>query len=380
MKISRIQAYSVASPVTDWTYVKVETDQPGLHGWGECSLPSKPRGVLGALADLEKLVVGADPTDIEWIWQRMYRHSYWRGGPILTSSISGIDTALWDIRGKLLGQPVYNLLGGAVRKRVKLYANLGLSTSPDEFRTRALHAMELGYRAFKIYPLPEVGRIEGTQTIEAIVACCEAVRDAIGNERDFAIDCHGRAGAALAVQIEHAVRGTKPLWIEEPVAAESIEALRRCAEKFVTPIAVGERLFTRWDFRQLLEEELVSIIQPDVANAGGISEMARIASMAELYGVAFNPHNPNGPLQSQTSLHLAAFAPAFEMLEHRHEHHDYMSKICSTFPRVDPADGCAALPTGPGLGVAMDESFLAAHPAADWTPQAYRPDGTPSDW
>jgi galactonate dehydratase len=380
MKISRIKAYSIASPVTDWTYVKVETDQPGLFGWGECSLPGKPRGVLGAIADLQKLVVGADPADIEWIWQRMYRHSYWRGGPILTTSISGIDTALWDIRGKLLDQPVYKLLGGAVRKRIKLYANLGLSTSPDEFRKRARHAMEFGYRAFKVYPLPEVGKIEGPKTIETIVACCEAVRDEIGKERDFAIDCHGRASAALATQIEHAVRHTWPIWIEEPVAAESIEALRRCAEKCATPLAVGERLFTRWAFRQLLEEELVSIIQPDVSNAGGISEMMKLASLAELYGVAFNPHNPNGPLQSQTSLHLAAATSAFEMLEHRHEHHDFMRKLCSTFPTVDASDGCAALPTGPGLGVDVDEHFLASNPATDWTPEAFRPDGTPSDW
>jgi galactonate dehydratase len=380
MRITRIRPYSIASPVTDWTMVKVETDDPAIWGWGECSLPSKPRGVVGAVADLEKIVLGADPSDSEWIWQRMYRHSYWRGGPILTSSISGIDTALWDIRGKLLNQPVYKLLGGAVRKRVKLYANLGPSTSPQEFRKRARLAMEMGYRAFKIYPLPQVGKLAGPKTLQQIVACCEAVRDEIGPERDFAIDCHGRCGAALAVQVERAVRHTSPLWIEEPVAAESIEALRRCAEKFAVPVGVGERLFTRWDFRQLLEEELVSIIQPDVANCGGISEVIKLAAMAELYGVAFNPHNPNGPLQSQTSLHIAASAPAFEMLEHRHEHHDYMAMICTNWPRVDPADGCAALPPGPGLGTDVNEQYLRDNPARDWVPEAFRADGTPSDW
>jgi galactonate dehydratase len=380
MRITKLKAYSIASPITDWSLVKVETDEAELLGWGECSLPSKPRGVLGAIADLEKVVIGADPTDIEWIWQRMYRHSYWRGGPILTSSISGIDTALWDIHGKLLGQPVYKLLGGAVRKRVKLYANLGLSTSPEEFRERARMAMEMGYRAVKIYPLPDVSKIERPKTIQSIVACCEAVRDEIGDDRDFAIDCHGRPGSALAAQIESAVRHTGPLWIEEPVPAELVAALRRCASKFLTPIAAGERLFTRWGFRELLERELVSIIQPDVSNAGGISEMMKLASLAELYGVAFNPHNPNGPLQSQTSLHLAAVAPTFEMLEHRHEHHAFMAKICKPFPQVDPADGCAALPEGVGLGVEVDEEFLQSNPARDWTPEAFRPDGTPSDW
>jgi galactonate dehydratase len=380
MQIVRIKAYSIASPVTDWTMVKVETNDPAVYGWGECSLPTKPRGVLGAIADLEKLLAGAEPTDIEWIWQRMYRHSYWRGGPILCSSISGIDTALWDIRGKLLKQPLYKLLGGAVRKRVKLYANLGLSTSPDEFRKRAGVAMEMGYRAFKIYPLPEVRKIEGPATIRQIVACCEAMRDAIGPQRDFAIDCHGRASSALAVQIERAVRHTSPLWIEEPVPAESTPELRRCAAQCETPLAAGERLFTRWGFRELLEGGLVSIIQPDVSNAGGVSEMMKLASMAELYGVAFNPHNPNGPLQSQTSLHLAAAAPAFEMLEHRHEHHDYMAKICTTFPKVDPADGCAALPHGVGLGTDVNEDFLRSNPARDWIPEAFRADASPSDW
>jgi len=379
MKISALRCHTIHSPVTDWAFVKVETDEPGVYGWGECSLPTKPRGLHGAVADLEKLVLGANPLETEWCWQRMYRHGYWRGGPILTSAISGVDVALWDIRGKVLRHSVCEMLGGPVRRRMKLYANLGLSTSPDEFRSRAQEALALGYKVVKIYPLPAVGPVEGLATMRRIVACCEAVREEVGVERDFALDFHGRCTAGLAVQIEAAVRHTNPLWIEEPVASESADSLLRCAEKFVTPIAGGERLFTRWDFRTLLQKELVSIIQPDVSNAGGITEMWKLASLAEMYGVAFNPHNPNSPLQCLASPHLAAHAQAFGMLEHRHEHHDFMARICSVVPKVD-ADGYCALPSGPGLGAEIDEEFLRANPSKDWIPESFRADGSIGDW
>jgi galactonate dehydratase len=379
MKITALKPYGIASPVTDWTYVKVETDEPGIFGWAECSLPTKTFGVQGAIKDLEKLVIGMDPLQIEKCWQRMYRHGYWRGGPIHTSALSGIDVALWDIRGKVENKPVYQLLGGPVRDKVKLYANCGLSTEPEEFRKRVREAIDLGYKMVKIYPLPAVAFVEGPATIKQIVRCCEAVREEIGDTNDLALDFHGRCSTALAVEIEAAVRHTRPLWIEEPVLAEAPNALRRCAEKFRVPIAVGERLFTRWDFRLILEEALADIIEPDVSNAGGISEMVKIAHLAELYGVAFNPHNPNGPLQSQTSLHLAFHCQAFSLLEHRHEHHDYMKKFTSCFPTVD-ADGYAALPTGPGLGVEIDEDFMNKNPPQAWIPESFREDGTIHEW
>jgi len=287
--------------------------------------------------------------------------------------------ALWDIRGKVAQKPVFELLGGAVRKKVQLYANCGLSIDPQEFRDRVSCAFGLGYRVVKIYPLPAVGPVEGTAAIRQVVRCCEAVRSELGERGDFALDFHGRCTAALAVEIEQAVRHTRPLWIEEPTAPEAPGALRRCAEKFVVPIAAGERLFTRWAFRPLLEQELVSIVQPDVANAGGVTEMAKIASLAEMYGVAFNPHNPNGPLQCLASLHLSSYAQAFGMLEHRHEHHEFMRRFCSALPCVDK-DGFTALPTGVGLGAEIDEDFLRLNPAVDWVPESFRSDGTVGDW
>ncbi len=381
MRITGISPFACGSPVTDWVFVRVDTDQPGLVGWGEASLPGKHAGVCGAVEDVSGLILGADPTDTEWCWQRIYRHAYWRGGPIQTSALSGIDVALWDIRGKLAGQPIHKLLGGPVRDRVRLYANCGLATEPEVFRTRVGDALALGYTAVKIYPLPATGPVAGPALLRQVVACCEAVRDELGPDRDFAVDCHGRMTAAVAVEVEAAIRHTHPLWLEEPVAPESPQALARCAEKFTIPIAVGERLFTRWAFRDLLEHQWAGILQPDVSNAGGITELAKIAQLAELYGVGFAPHNPNGPLQTWASLHLAAHAQAFAILEHRHEPplQAFMRKIADAIVEVE-ADGHAALPAAAGLGTAIDEGALAAHPPQRFVHESFRSDGSIGDW
>ncbi|WP_316980355.1 galactonate dehydratase [Shumkonia mesophila] len=377
MKITAIKVFPVPGPVSDLCYVKVETDA-GIVGYGECSLPGKPQGVAGAVRDLEAFLIGADPTDTEWCWQRVYRHSYWRGGPILTSALSGVDVALWDIRGKSLGLPIYKLLGGAVRNRIRLYANIGLSEDPDEFRTRTRAALALNYTAVKFYPLPAIGPVVDRKAIRTVVACCEAVRDELGDDRDFAVDLHGKPTASGAIAIEEAIRHTGPLWLEEPVAAESVQDLRRCAEIFKTPIAVGERLFTRWGFRQVLEEQTAGIIQPDVSNAGGITEMWKIAVLAETFGVAFNPHNPNGPLQVLASLHLAASAQAFAMLEHRHEDHDAFRRIAEPMVTVDE-DGCCGVPEGPGLGGTFHQEGEKATVIAK-IHECFRPDGSVADW
>lgn len=379
MKIARITPMACHGPLTDLVFVKVETDEPGLFGWGECSLPGKPSGVAGAVHDLARLLRGADPQRVEWCWQRMYRHGYWRGGPIQTSALSGVDMALWDIRGKLAGCSVAALLGGPVRDRIKAYANLGLSLDPGEFRERTHAALALGFQAVKIYPLPAVAQGEGLAAIRQIAACCEAVRDALGSAGDFAIDLHGRPGAALAIQIERAVRHTAPLWIEEPVPPESNAALERLAQQSATPIAVGERLFTRWAFREVLERGWAGVIQPDCANAGGISELQRIAALAEMYGVGFAPHNPNGPVQAAASLNLAAYAQNFSLLETRHTHSEWTARLCSYVPRLD-SQGYLPLPQGPGLGLEIDEDFLRSQSQGEWVAESFRADGSIADW
>lgn len=379
MKIRDVKAYAVAGPWVDLCFVKVETDEPGLYGWGEASLPGRSAAVAQAVRDLAPLVIGLDPRATERVWQRMYRHTYWRGGPILTSSLSGIDVALWDIRGKAAGEPVYRLLGGPVRDKIALYANIGDSSDPAELRERAARAAAMGYGSVKFYPLIENGGTDRADAVAVVVRCCEALRAELGEQRSFCVDFHGRLSVGLAVQIEAAVRHTRPLWIEEPIAAENTGAYRRLADKFQTPLALGERLFTRWGFREVFEQQYANVIQPDVSNAGGISEMMRLASMAELYGVAFAPHNPNGPLQCVANLHLAAAAPAFTVLEHLYDSVQAMAELATVSPAARP-DGYADLPTGPGLGIDLDETLLAARPSTPFVWDLYHADGGVQDW
>jgi galactonate dehydratase len=309
----------------------------------------------------------------------MYRHSYWRGGPILTASISGIDIALWDIKGKVLDAPICDLIGGAVRDHVRPYANLGLSTDPHELRSRARSAMSMGYPRVKFYPLTAVHPSEDPFAISNLVACCEAVRDELGPQGSFCLDFHGRCSPGVAIQMELAVRHTQPMWIEEPVAPENLAGLESCARAFSVPIAAGERWFTRWGFVHAMEERLVGIVQPDVANAGGISEVARIADMAETYGIGFAPHNPNGPVQALASLHLAAAKPAFTLLEHRHDQVVGMRELTADAIDVGP-EGWLEIPTRKGLGVALNEEYLSARPCAVAVLQSFRDDGSVADW
>lgn len=379
MKIRAVTPFICYNPVSDLVFVKVETDEPELFGWGECSLPARAQGVAGAVADLAGLIAGYDPERVEWIWQRMYRHGYWRGGPVQTSALSGIDMAIWDIRGKLAGKPVAELLGGPVRDRIRAYVNLGLADEPRIFAERAAMALEQGFKTVKIYPLPNAALTDGIATVRHVEKCCAAVRDVIGPDLDFAVDMHGRVGSALALQIESALRPLSPAWLEEPVIPESLSAFAHLAARSETPLAVGERLFTRWGFQQVLEQGGAAIIQPDVANAGGISELIRIAAMAEMHGVSFAPHNPNGPVQAAASLNLAAYAQSFSMLETRYNDRDWTAQLCSYVPTID-ADGYLPLPEGPGLGLTINEDFLASQTEGRWVPEAFRPDGSIGDW
>lgn len=378
MKIRAIRAHAIAGPLTDLCLVKVETEEPELFGWGEASLPTKCGAVAAAVADLAGLLIGMDARDIERCWQRMYRHSYWRGGPILTSSISGIDCALWDIAGKLRGEPVWRLIGGRVRDSVRLYANIGLSWDPAEIAERAGAARNAGFDAVKFYPLPALNEIEGPCVARIVAAGCAAARDAMGGG-DFALDFHGRCGPGAAIRIEAACRPYDPIWIEEPVAPENGSGMARCAARFEVPLAAGERLYTRWGFREAFEGGWLSVAQPDVANAGGISEMLRIAAMAELHGVGFAPHNPNGPVQEAASVHLAFACQPFTILEHRHDQVEAMRAIATQDwtrqgPRIE------APPMAPGLGVEVDEDRIAALVHTPAVFESFRPDGSVADW
>jgi galactonate dehydratase len=379
LKIVDIKAWAVAGPLSDLCFARIQTED-GLFGWGEGSLPGKCQGVAASVLEMTHLIKGMDARKIELVWQRMVRHSYWKAGPILSSAVSAIDMALWDIRGKYYNAPVHELLGGALRDRIWLYANLGLSSDPIELRRRAKAALNQGYTAVKFYPLTPVMSLEGPAAYRTVVACCEAVRDEIGPDGVFCLDFHGRCSPNVAVQMEAAVRHTQPHWIEEPCAPEDVGALQRCQEKFVTPLATGERYNSRWQFKELFERRLVDVVQPDVANCYGISEMHRIAQMAETYGVAYAPHNPNGPVQAQASLHLAAAAQNFSILEHRYDLIEDMAKFASVSPK-STGDGWADIPTGAGLGIELDESVLDTMVIGDrWVPESYRIDNSIGDW
>jgi galactonate dehydratase len=378
MQISQVHAHLHSGEYSDLIFVEIKTSDPAVSGWGECTLPGKPYAVAGAVRDAARLIMGMPVNSIRRIWATAYRHSYWRGGAVETSALSGIDIALWDIMGKILHKPVYELLGGAVRDSIKAYANCGLSTDPEELARRAKKAIDAGFQIVKFYPLPPILALPPTSLISNVYDCCAAVREVIGPSRDFAIDLHGRTLPHTVIAIEHALRDLRPLWIEEPVPSEDIEALARIRGHFQTPIALGERLFTRWQFKQVLDRGLVDIIQPDVGNVGGLSEMRVLAEMAEAYHVAFGPHSPNGLLHTCASLHCAAIAQTFAALEFRPS--DITNEIFDGLFPLMGKDGTFKLPSSSGVGLSVKQDKLLFEDARVPRLSEQGIDGTPLDW
>ncbi len=379
MKITAINAHLHSGTFSDLAFVEVQTDEPDLVGWGECTLPGKPHAVAGAVQDAARLIIGQNATNIRALWETIYRHGYWRGGAIETSALSGIDIALWDIAGKAAGVAVHQLLGGALRGSLGTYANIGLSSDPEELARRAKAAVDAGFAIVKFYPLPPMIALPPTRLITQIHDCCAAVRAVIGPDRDFAIDLHGRPLPHTVIAIERAVRDLRPLWIEEPVPIEEEAALVEVRRKFATPIALGERLFTRWQFRRVLEAQLCDIIQPDVGNAGGISELRVIADMAEAHSVVFSPHSPNAILHTAASLQVAAIAQTFGALEFRPSE-DTRSGVFTTPGNLKGGPGAFSLPSAPGLGVGVNPASCHLELSRVPVLAEIAPDGTPLDW
>ncbi len=378
MQITHVKAHLHSGEYSDLVFVEIETSDPEISGWGECTLPGKPHALCGAIRDAARLVVGLDVKSIRRVWEVVYRHSYWRGGAIESSALSGIDIALWDIAGKVAQEPIHTLLGGAVRDTIKAYANCGLSTSPTELARRTKLAIESGFQIVKFYPLPPLEALPATALVSQVYDCCAAVREAIGPARDFAIDLHGRPLPHTVIAIEHAIRDLRPLWIEEPVASEDLEALARVRRHFQVPIAVGERMFTRWQFVQVLERGLTDIIQPDVGNVGGLSEMRVLADMAETHHVAFGPHSPNSMLHTCASLHSAAIAQTFAALEFRPSLQDRRI-FKGELPGLDN-HGMFKAPVAVGLGLGVHAGALAFDESRVPHFGETGADGTPLDW
>jgi galactonate dehydratase len=350
VKITAIRTYPVEPR---WLFLKIETDT-GIFGWGEC-LGDKAHVVAQAVRSYESSLIGEDPRKIVHHWQSLFRGAFWRGGPTLCAAISGIEIALWDIKGKSLGVPVYELLGGPTRDRIRVYTRPHGST-PEELAKSAKEVVSRGFTAMKFCPFEKVKIVDSYDVVENAAARVAAVREAVGTGADILLDFHGRVSPTMAVLMEEAMRPSHPYFIEEPVLPENVDALARVAQQFKTPIATGERLFTKWGFREVLEKGAATILQPDPCICGGILESTHIAAMADCHYAAVAPHNPYGPINMAAALQIDACIPNFLIQEYVHLGEGYLKN-----PFV-VKDGYIELPTGPGLGIEVDEEFVRERP------------------
>lgn len=363
MKIVDVKSYVLGTPWRNLTFVQVITDD-GLEGVGEVRMVNHTDALLGYLAEaVPNHVLGHDPTNIESLVQRMYRDDYARAGEIAMSAIATIEIACWDIIGKALGKPVYQLLGGAVRDRIKAYANgwYTVERSPHEFHQAARRVIEKGYRALKFDPFGAgYYELDYAEKIKAI-ALVEAVRDAVGPGVEILVEMHGRFNPATAVEIARELEQFKPSWIEEPVPPENLAALKKMSDKVSIPVATGERLHTRHDYRPLFEMQAADIIQPDITHFGGLLEAKKLAAWAEIYYMLVAPHNVGGPVSTATAIHFAASTPNFKIQEHFNDFTESWVKD-SAPGNPEVVDGYFALPQGPGLGVKLNQDVVRAHP------------------
>jgi galactonate dehydratase len=353
-----------------WLFLKIHTNA-GITGLGEPITEGRALTCAQAVKEVEPYLIGKDPRAVAHHWQAIYRHAFYRGGPILTSALSGIDQALWDIKGKALGVPVYELLGGPTREKIRVYAHAGTAAQMKERRAQ-------GFTAFKTGPARKrPARIVETKAfVDNVTREFAALREAIGPEADIAIDFHGAIPPQTAKLLIKALEPYQPMFIEEPVNCQNVEAMAEIARGTHLPIATGERIFTKWGFREILEKGAASIVQPDLCHAGGITEVRLIAGMAEAYYAAVAPHNPLGPISLAAGLQLAASIPNFLCQEQVSLGEGY---IKSPF-RVE--NGYIPLPTAPGLGIELDEDALANKIGHDWrNPESYdADDGSVVDW
>jgi galactonate dehydratase len=368
-----------------WLFLKITTSD-GLVGWGEPVVEGRAATVKTAVEEMGDYLIGKDAGAIEDIWQALYRGGFYRGGPILTSAISGIDQALWDIKGKRLGVPVYDLLGGAVRDRMRVYAWIG-GDQPDELAESARERMAAGYTALKMNATAELAWIDTRLKIQQAADRLGTVRDAIGYGVEIGIDFHGRVHKTMAKVLAKELEQFKPMFYEEPVLPENNEALIEIARHTSIPIATGERMFTRWDYKSLLADGVVDIIQPDLSHAGGISEVRKIAAMAEAYDIAVAPHCPLGPIALAASLQLDFCTPnCFIQEQSLGIHYNQGSDLLDYLADPDVfhyQDGSVPRLTGSGLGIELDEAKIraAAQPDHRWRSPTWRnADGSVTEW
>jgi galactonate dehydratase len=390
MKITDIQALVINAQMRNWVFVKVLTDQDGLYGWGEATLNWKTRAVCGAIEDLKPLLIGRDPRDITQACRVMQKQSYYRLGIIGMTAVSGIEHALWDISGKAAGLPVWRLLGGQVRQKVRLYTHLGLGEMGAVYETfdsarlaeRAQAVLAAGYDALKVVFIPFIHQTASPSAIRHVERLGRTLRDAVGENTEIMIDFHGRPGTvSAALQFIRALEPVRPLFCEEPVQPGDTEAMRLIVEQARCPIATGERLVGVREFAELLGRRAAHIVQPDLNHCGGLLEAQKIAAFAEVAHAGIAPHNPNGPIAGIAALHFAVATPNFVIQEAMPGsvpwYHDVVRQP------VHRAGNHWPVPQLPGFGVEVDEAEAAKHPFKQevmHTTNAMADDGTVVDW
>ncbi len=370
MKVTDIKTFVVDCFRTNWVFVKVETDE-GISGVGEGTLEYKEMALCGAIEHIKSYLVGKDPRKIEKHYHDIYRDAYWRGGAVLMSALSAVEMALWDILGKSLGVPVYQLLGGKVNDDCRIYVNgwFAGAKTPEEFGEKAKEAVKKGVTAMKWDPFGKSYLQISNKELDTALRCVDAVRSAVGNEVDLLIEGHGRFDVPTGIQIARELEVFRPMFFEEPVPPNNLEALYAVREKSPVAIAAGERLYTRYDYNRLFEMRCADYIQPDISHAGGIMELKKIAAIAEAKYIPFAPHNPSGPIANAATLQLAACCPNFTILEIMYSDVEYRKDV--TTEKLLYANGRIKIPDTPGLGIELCEEACLSHPYKEHTLRHY---------
>ena len=382
LEVIRMQAR--AEPHNNWLFVRIHTDA-GITGIGEGSLQYKDAALTAELENFGTWLRGKDPFQIEQIWTSLHRRVTWTGGAVTLSAISAIDLALWDIKGKALGVPVYELIGGKVRDRAPLYANgwfagdrpsahgprEGVDSEVEWYFERAKAVVEEGFGCLKVYPFSGSPQSISPQRLQRGIKIVRAIRDAVGPDIEIAVDIRARLNPWSARRAAQQLAPLNIAWLEEPILFDNVDAMAAFARSVDVPIATGEQLYTRWEFRALLEQNVVGIIQPDICHAGGFSELRKIAAMAETYYVTVSPHNSNGPISTIASLHLDMSIPNFHYQELFVNSLPYYQEVLTNPLLIE--NGHAAPPDGPGWGSDLDDAVLAKHPPSDFIPLESEP-------
>lgn len=361
MKVTAIKTFVCHAYRTNWVFVKVMTDS-GLYGVGEATLEYREPTVVQAIMELERYLIGKDPHNIEAFWHDTCRDAYWRGGVVLMSALAGVEMALWDIKGKDLGVPVYKLLGGKVRDSVKCYANgwFAGAKTPEEFAEKAKIAVENGFSGLKWDPFGKAYLNIDPKSLNDALDCVAAVKNAVGDKVHLIIEGHGRFNVPTAVRIGNALEKFGILWFEEPIPPDDKKGIAWVRSKISTPVSGGERLYSRFEYADYLRMECADFWQPDVSHAGGIMEVRKIASMAEAHYIPVCPHNPSGPVANAATLQLAACTPNFYLLETMSSDIPWRADVSTE--RVKFENSEMFIPDLPGLGIDINEEEIAKHP------------------